>query len=112
MANVIKVEVKAIYEDTAAPSGARITQRDNDVSLAISAAAGRTHYTPGGQPVPPLEEYITAFGGGAPVSGRGYERYGTLGWVATQWLLVQSDGDAVGSAIASRLATRSMKPGS
>lgn len=111
MASTIKVEVKAIYEDTAAPSGARVTQRDSDVTLATNAAAGATHYTPGGQPVPSDQEYITKFGVGAPAPSA-LDRYGTLGWVATQWLLVRQDGDSIGLAIANRLATRSLKPGS
>lgn len=102
MPTAIKVEVLAIYEDTAAPAGARVTQRDNDVTLATSSATGQTHYS-----VPAGEEYITPFGVGGARS-----HYGTLGWTAVQWLIVPGDGDAIGRAIANRLATRSLKAGS
>lgn len=109
MANTIKVEVKAIYElPGVTPPAARITQRDNDLALAVTQSQGRTHYMPGGNPVPPNEEYLTAFGNGA---GTPYERYG-FGWVGTQWLMVAGDGDAVGNAIFTRLNTRNMKNGS
>lgn len=107
MATAIKIEVRAIYEDVGVtPSAARITQRDNDVTLAQNQSASRTHFTPSD----PME-YITPWGGGAPVS-RDLERRGALGWQALERLLVAGDGTAMGLAIFNQLNTRGMRNGS
>lgn len=102
------VQVLAIYELPGVnPSGARVTQRNNDVADATAQAAGREHYVAEGQDVPP--EQITSFGRAGdpePVS-----RYG-FGWRARQWLVLSADADAVGQAIATRLATRTLRQGS
>lgn len=90
------VEVLAIYESPGvAPSGARTTQRDNDLALATSQAnaVGRAV-------VGPEDEYMRA----TPA------KYG-FGWQCRQWITAQADATTVGTAIWNRLSTRALKDG-
>ena len=91
------VEVLAIYElPGVTPTGARTTQRDNDLALAIQRADAV-----GKAVAPQSNEYAEAFS----------NRYG-FGWRLKQWISVGSDADTVGQAVWSRLSTRSLKDGS
>lgn len=99
---VFKVEVLAIYENPGvAPSGARVTQRDNDFQLAQDRAALVGHAI-AEQP----DEYMEKFGDAGTPS-----RYG-FGWRCGQWITVKADADTVGQAVFTRLATRSLQNGS
>lgn len=102
------LEVLAIYElPGVSPNGQRVNQRDADVAEAQTRSAAITHYVADGQDVPP--EQITAFGrAGDPEPT---SRYG-FGWRSRLWLSVRQDGDDIGRAVATRLATRSLRQGS
>ena len=94
---IFKVEVLAIYEALGtAITTPRRNLRDSDFSDAQSrvAAVGRFNSP---------DEFLDSFDT--------HPKYG-FGWKATQFISARQDGDDIGRAIAARLATRSVKPGS
>jgi hypothetical protein len=97
---IFKLEVVAIYANAGEDvSQQRRSQIDSDLAEAQTRLAAVTHYTPGGQPDP--DEALE------PLS----EKYGA-GWRCAAFLNVRQDGDDVGRAVATRLATRTLRPGS
>lgn len=95
--SVFIVEVLAIYElPGVTPSGARVTQRDSDLTLAGQRSDA---YAPGG--TPPTDEYLEAT----------QARYG-FGWRARQFISVQASAQTLGTAVFNRLNTRSLQAGS
>lgn len=94
------VEVLAIYENPGtAPTGPRLTNRDNDYQLALDRVA-----LVGKAVSPQANEYMDKF----PEDGN--QRYGT-GWRCRQWIQTAADAATVGNAVWNRLSTRNLKDG-
>jgi hypothetical protein len=99
---IFKIEVLAIYEEPGTnPNGTRVNQRDSDYDQANSLLGNANHYLVGGQRDP--DEQLVKLEVG--------NKYG-FGWTCSQYLNIRQDGDDIGRAVATRLATRSVKAGS